>query len=312
MASLDVLGIATGFFYLAAGLSVLVAVPWLNSKADSAGIAELAVLTIIFGAAFCAWRLSIPRWGYALTVFLGTVLVTAAVLLAHGGSASAAMAMYYFFVGVHAAFFFSIRIGLLQSLALTICAVPALWHVGIPLGLDIVLVACNLTIMASVMWLSRVTDAIEEDSLTGLINRLGLDRRLQEAVHGSLSKGTPLAVAIVDLDNFKQINDSMGHHACDDLLVKSSRAWRELLPPGVHLARYGGDEFVLVLPGFSLDRAASLADRVRLATPNSTTASVGVAAWKHGDSASMVVSRADAALYDAKSAGRNRVGTQLA
>jgi len=307
VASINVLGIATGFFYLAAGLSALAAIPWLGSTANTLGIAAISVSTLVSGSIFSALRRSIPRWGYALTVFLGTVLVTVTVLLGHGGSASTAMAMYYFFVGVHAAFFFSIRMGLVQALALVVCAVPALQYVGIPLGVDIVLVACNLAIMVSVMWLSRITDAIEEDSLTGLVNRRGLDRLLQEAVHSSLGRDSLLAVAIIDLDNFKEINDSVGHHAGDELLVTSSRAWRRLLPSDVYLARYGGDEFVVVLPGYALDAAVKLVDRLRQATPVGTTASVGVAAWTRGDSVSMLVSRADTALYEAKAMGRNRV-----
>jgi diguanylate cyclase len=306
VASINVMGIATGFFYVAAGLSALAALPWLGPEADKVGIAAIAILTIVCGALFSACRRSIPRWGYSLTVFLGTLLVTVTVLLGHGCVASTAMAMYYFFVGVHAAFFFSIRIGLVQSFALFVCVVPALRHVGIPFGTDIVLIACNLAIMASVMWLSRMTDAAEEDPLTELINRRGLDRRLQEAMRNSLDNGTPLAIAIIDLDNFKQVNDNISHQAGDELLITSSRTWRTLLPMNVHLGRYGGDEFVLVLPGYTLAAATELADRLRQATPGNTTASVGVAAWTSGDSASMLMSRADAALYEAKSAGRNR------
>lgn len=307
VASINVLGIATGFFYVVAGLSALAALSWLGPQADKAGIAAVSVFTIVSGVLFCAFRLSIPRWGYSLTVFLGTVLVTMAVLLGHGCVASSAMAMYYFFVGVHAAFFFSIRIGLVQSLVLFVCVVPTLRHVGIPFGTDIVLIACNVAIMVSVMWLSRMIDAVEEDPLTELINRRGLDLRLQEAMRSSLGDGTPLAIAIIDLDNFKQVNDSISHQAGDQLLVSSSRAWRVLLPANAHLGRYGGDEFVLVLPGYTPKAAAGLADRLRQATPDGATASVGVAAWTRGDSVSMLMSRADAALYEAKSAGRNRI-----
>jgi diguanylate cyclase len=307
IASINVLGISTGFFYVIAGLSALAALPWLGPKADTTSIAVLAVLTLVCGTLFCAYRLSIPRWGYSLTVFFGTLLITATVLLGHGCTASTAMAMYYFFVGVHTAFFFSIRTGLIQFLALFVCAVSALQHVGIPFSTDIVLVACNLAIMASVMWLSRLIDAAEEDPLTELINRRGLDLRLQEALRNSRVDGSPLAVAIIDLDNFKRVNDTISHLAGDQLLVASSRAWRTLVPANAHLGRYGGDEFVLVLSGYTLDAAAKLADKLRQATPDNATASIGVAAWAPGDSASMLISRADAALYEAKSAGRNRV-----
>jgi diguanylate cyclase (GGDEF)-like protein len=311
VASINVMGFATGFLYVVAGLSALIAIPWLGPQADAPDMAAVAVLAIVCGTLFCAYRLSIPRWGYTLTVFLGTVLVTVVVLLGRGCAASTAMAMYYFFVAVHAAFFFSIRTGLAQFLVLFLCAAPALRYVGVPFGTDIVLIACNFAIMASVMWLSRMIDAAEEDPLTELINRRGLDRRLQEAVLNSLSDGSPLAIAIIDLDHFKQVNDNISHQAGDHLLTSSSRAWRTLLPANTHLGRYGGDEFVLVLPGYTLDAAAELADRLRQATPGNTTVSVGVAAWAFGDSASILMNRADAALYEAKSAGRNRVSVRV-
>jgi diguanylate cyclase (GGDEF)-like protein len=114
---------------------------------------------------------------------------------------------------------------------------------------------------------------------------------------------------MLDLDHFKDFNDELGHQAGDRLLKASAAAWRAELRATDAITRYGGEEFAIVLPNCSLADATDLLERVRAATPAGQTASAGVAAWDGAEAPEAVVARADAALYAAKNAGRDRVVT---
>ena len=145
------------------------------------------------------------------------------------------------------------------------------------------------------------------DAVTGLPNRAALERELARSVAASTRTGTPLAVAVIDLDHFKDVNDSSGHHAGDALLRRFADEWRNGVRPTDLLFRYGGDEFVLLLPGCALDEAAALVERLRAAAPG--PCSIGVVERRTGDTADSLVARADSALYAAKQAGRDQVAT---
>jgi diguanylate cyclase (GGDEF)-like protein len=110
---------------------------------------------------------------------------------------------------------------------------------------------------------------------------------------------------MIDIDHFKQFNDNHGHADGDRLLRACALAWKSHLRPSDTLARYGGEEFATLLPNCSLADATTVLERLRLATPRGATASVGVAERQPGESASDVLARADAALYQAKHSGRN-------
>jgi diguanylate cyclase (GGDEF)-like protein len=114
-------------------------------------------------------------------------------------------------------------------------------------------------------------------------------------------------VALVDLDHFKRFNDSYGHPAGDRLLTEAAAAWPAHLRAVDHLARYGGEEFVILLPDAGAEQAHRILDRMREATPLGQTFSAGIALLRDGESSDDLVARADAALYDAKGAGRNQV-----
>ena len=145
------------------------------------------------------------------------------------------------------------------------------------------------------------------DAVTGLPNRAALERELARSVAVSTRTGTPLAVAVIDLDHFKDVNDASGHHAGDALLRRFADEWRNGVRPTDLLFRYGGDEFVLLLPGCALGEAAALVERLRLAAPG--PCSIGIVERRTGDSTDSLVARADSALYAAKQAGRNQVAT---
>lgn len=154
------------------------------------------------------------------------------------------------------------------------------------------------------------------DALTGLANRRFAERRMQSDRARALRHPEALSVATIDLDHFKRVNDTWGH-ACGDLvLVAVARALQEELRGADLGARFGGEEFLAVLPGTGHRQALRVAERIReriggleIATPHGivrVTASLGIATLEAGESIDALLARADAALYRAKAEGRNR------
>jgi diguanylate cyclase (GGDEF)-like protein len=148
---------------------------------------------------------------------------------------------------------------------------------------------------------------VRTDALTGLPNRRALEERLEGELAAVRRTGFPFALAVMDLDHFKAYNDAHGHLAGDAVLAAAGSRWRDALRPQDVLARYGGEEFVLLLPGCDLAEAYEIAERLRARTPRGQTCSVGLAMREPGEGADDLVGRADAALYAAKAAGRDRI-----
>ena len=169
------------------------------------------------------------------------------------------------------------------------------------LGLDLVLGGLGVVIRRLVIRASSAS----RDPLTGLANRRGFDDALAEMLAEASRTGEPLSAALLDLDHFKAINDTHGHDAGDRILCRVSEVWQQELPDGAVLARHGGDEFSLVIPGTTGDAALALVRRVCGLHPD-LALSCGVASHRPGETASQLMRRADRALYDAKAAGRGR------
>ena len=154
------------------------------------------------------------------------------------------------------------------------------------------------------------------DNLTGLPNRLALDHRARLEIARMRRDGKPLTLAIWDLDHFKNINDSLGHQAGDKTLIIVAKTFNNLIRDVDMIARFGGEEFVMLLPGAGGEEAMKVVDRIRekLARTKlrsreqeiTVTVSCGVAEFRPGEEMETVFSRADDALYQAKEQGRNR------
>jgi diguanylate cyclase (GGDEF)-like protein len=152
------------------------------------------------------------------------------------------------------------------------------------------------------------------DKLTGLYNRRKIDQLLDEELIRGRRYDVEFAVIIVDLDHFKRINDSFGHGAGDDVLVRLAQILRHTTRDADAIGRLGGEEFLVVCRHSPLDGALASADKIREAIEahdftgvGHVTASFGVASSRPDDSAASLLARADAALYRAKDSGRNRV-----
>ena len=156
------------------------------------------------------------------------------------------------------------------------------------------------------------------DSLTGLYNRKHLMETLDNEVARSKRHEHDFAVLVVDIDDFKEYNDTYGHLAGDDVLSRLAKVFKESVRSCDYVARYGGEEFILVLPEIGPQDGGKAAERIRKKVvkekfavdgkPIQVTVSVGVASYpKDGDESQAIIRHADAALYKAKESGRNQV-----
>lgn len=163
---------------------------------------------------------------------------------------------------------------------------------------------------------------VRHDQLTGALNRRGLEEMFDTEAARATRRGSPLCVALLDVDNFKQLNDSLGHQVGDEALRHLVAVVRRNLRPQDSTARYGGEEFVILYPELDLDQATVALTRLQRELTKTfflaenqkvmITFSGGVTAWQPGESADAVLKRADAAMYQAKQTGKNKVVAQPA
>lgn len=165
--------------------------------------------------------------------------------------------------------------------------------------------------------LEQLSELVREDQLTGSLNRRGLDDVLERELARSERRRTPLCVALLDLDDFKRLNDTHGHSAGDEALIHLVKVVKDTLRTMDVIARFGGEEFMLVLPETPLDDAVQTVTRVQRELTKQIfmyenkklliTFSAGVALHQSGEDPAEMIKRADEALYRAKRAGKNRV-----
>ncbi|WP_432563340.1 GGDEF domain-containing protein [Kineococcus sp. SYSU DK003] len=198
----------------------------------------------------------------------------------------------------------------LPSAVLTVMAllrqtVPVAWLAAGSVALVALVVARIWDLLQRLRSQSRQLESMARtDPLTGLPNRRTLEHELARACRSG--RGDDVFVAMVDLDHFKAYNDSRGHQAGDGLLTAATAAWALSLRPDGFLARWGGEEFVVVVRGAEPDALARL-DALRAVVPDGQTCSIGVARWRRDETPDETLRRADEALYAAKAAGRDRL-----
>ena len=160
----------------------------------------------------------------------------------------------------------------------------------------------------------------QTDGLTGLANRTHFDRRLMVEAERAIEDGTSLCLLLCDIDHFKKFNDTYGHSVGDSVLKVVARNLTDNVKGADLAARFGGEEFAIVLPQTGIENAALLADRIRSKLANKNlksrttgqhyghiTLSIGAALYRPGELLSELIDRADRGLYKAKQLGRNRV-----
>ncbi len=165
--------------------------------------------------------------------------------------------------------------------------------------------------------LDRVSTQARHDPLTGALNRKGLEEALEREISTVRRKETPLSVALLDIDNFKALNDSLGHAMGDSALTHLAQVARECMRPQDTLARYGGEEFVILLPDTAMDKGIEAMTRLQRELTRKffmagsekvlITFSAGVAQVAPAEAGMDAIRRADQAMYLAKRSGKNRV-----
>ena len=176
----------------------------------------------------------------------------------------------------------------------------------------IVLIAISQVLLATERLREELERAATHDSLTDAYTRRYMKEALQRELSRCLRHKRQMAVLLIDIDHFKKVNDSLGHLEGDRVLTEFVANIKALLRGADLLGRFGGEEFVVLLPETTLTVATAVAERVRSAMSSwgGPTVSVGVTSSRtNGDSVDAVLARADAAMYRAKSKGRNRVET---
>lgn len=165
--------------------------------------------------------------------------------------------------------------------------------------------------------LDKASTLVRHDQLTGTLNRRGLEEAFEKEAARAQRRQSPLCVALLDIDNFKKLNDSLGHDAGDAALIHLTTVIRETMRPQDTIARLGGEEFIILLPDTSLNDAKNALIRLqreltkRFFLHNNEkqliTFSAGVTELRAEDAQATVIKRADEAMYQAKQTGKNRV-----
>ncbi|HYZ27411.1 MAG TPA: diguanylate cyclase [Thermoleophilaceae bacterium] len=276
-------------------------------------------------------RIVRSRWREPFFV-VWSVLQILVITVAYGAdrTTTSPLALLFFIPIVYAALSYSLLSMLTVAAFDFLCYIGAASFVFTRLGLDTTeqprpeysgFFAFSLAVIAILCtWYARQQDRrrgdlariSRADPLTGSLNRRGFGERFQAELNAAERAGQPLGLLQIDLDKFKEINDTQGHAAGDELLIWVVRTLQELLRPTDWVGRLGGDEFAVLLPGASRGNATEVADRVRYALLERAPASIGVAIFPiDGADPDELHRRADAELYEQKGDRPERALTPL-
>jgi diguanylate cyclase (GGDEF)-like protein len=262
---------------------------------------------LVVGGLLYAFRNRVRTWMLHALQFLGNVQIAIGIQFLGRGPVSVSATCFYVWTSVFAFYFFSWRAAIAHLVAVGVFLAATLSALHEPAGPAIWIVAVGTAGVAGAVVgaLSRqLRLAAGTDGLTGLPNRWNWEEALERELHRAQRNGEPLCVASIDLDGFKALNDTRGHRAGDVYLRELAASWERALRGNDMLARYGGDEFAVLLPNAACGQALSVIDRMRVVAPHADFCS-GVAEWDRAEGADLLLERADVAVYRAKAGGRN-------
>jgi len=313
-----------GLLYLSGAL--LVAVTLVLPRPESANVGALSAIvvgSIVIGLGMLRFARAFDVWAVHFAIALGSAIICACVYFAGevtGGYESmfiwAILVSAYFFPGRGAATHLT---WLLAAYAVTLALLPG--SGGFSLFSRWLIIGFSLAIASALTsWLAsgvrreieareyleeELRHLAEHDPLTGLINRRRLEAELARELARARRSGVPVCVAVLDLDGFKAFNDANGHAEGDELLRTLASLWASQLRESDLLGRFGGDEFLALLPDCRREEGFEAVERLRRTGAREVTCSAGLAVSAPDDDVASLIARADRALYEAKRDGRN-------
>ncbi|MDX1677372.1 diguanylate cyclase [Arsukibacterium sp.] len=306
---------------------------WVGDMAGVIVIAPLfaAVISVLYPSSGLslsqfvgpAQRFASPKFGYKL--LLNLILLTLVMLLANYADTPESAFAIFFMVIPHmwiacteSAFYSTLSVAVSSFTIALLVNLFALMDFVMVYQFAINVIAANalfgLAVPALMATNNQLRLVASTDSLTRVASRDYLQQRAELEISRSLQQGEPLCLMVFDIDHFKQINDKFGHSTGDLVLLQACQQAQQLLRPADVIGRYGGDEFVVILPNTRQEAVVAIGNRIierflqiKLAEQLTVSASFGVAALKPGDSFRSLFKRADIALYRAKQQGRSQV-----
>lgn len=281
------------------------------------GILDSALVFIIAGVVYYGWKFGkTERTGKFLVIISGIGALLSSEMLGVVG-------LFWMYVAIVANFFLTTNLRFATVFTVSILILLAvtghsfenaaqMWSflaTGSLLSLLSYIIAHQYSIQHG-----RLKHLATVDPLTGAYNRRHMEQEMHQAVEEFARHSTPMALILMDIDRFKEINDRFGHEAGDEVLTRFAGLVHGHTRQIDRFYRFGGEEFLLLIKGVGLEEAMQVAEKIRSGTEKGlvgshgqVTISAGVAHVREGESCMQWVGRADAALYGAKEAGRNRV-----
>jgi diguanylate cyclase (GGDEF)-like protein len=305
---------ALALIYGVGGVMCLFAAVFPISKTAPTTLATVVGIILVCGSLLLL-RIggALSTRGLQVAAFAGTIVNSVLVANCTTNYGSALNSFAYLWIGIYAGQFFEQRAARFQAAVLVVASGIALWLSGLPGMITAWALVAGSSVLATEALArlnSRLREQLVTDPLTGLLNRSGFVEAAERMRSVADRSGLSISIALIDLDQFKQVNDRQGHAAGDELLVDLGQDWRAELRGSEVLARFGGDEFALALVGTERAAAEDALRRLRRASPANW--SVGVVEWRQGESLDRAMARADGELYRAKRDSRElRAATSL-
>jgi diguanylate cyclase (GGDEF)-like protein len=285
------------------GLICIAMVAFPISASEPTGlVGAVGVLAVAGGCGVWLLGARIPLLGYELIAATGSLVTSGMITHARTQGGMMVAAFAYPWIAIYAAHFFPRRAVNAQGLLISVGFAAGLLLGGLP-HVAIYWVVVTVTIWSICILLGSLSESLRRqlatDPLTGLLNRSGFRAAAVRERALADRTGTPLSLAVIDLDDFKEVNDREGHAAGDELLTVLAREWRGRIRPSDILARHGGDEFLLLLPCTGSGGAEAAVERL-CHREDPVGWSTGISEWLPGESLDAVLARADKRLYEAK------------